>query len=77
MRGPKGKSADFVNADGHLHPCLVLPTPQQDSAQMTQKIRPRRAELVLSHVPGKTAKRRRKLQRLEDRSFLLAGAGAP
>jgi len=72
LRGPKGKSADFVNADGYLRPPLVLPRPQQHSTQVTQKVRPRRAELVLSDVPGKPRKRRRKLQRLEARPGPLA-----
>ena len=72
LRGPGGKSADFVNASGHLHPSLVLPRPQQDSTQMTEEIRPHRAKLVLSHVPGKTREGRRKLERLEDHSSLLA-----
>ena len=39
---------------------------------MAEKVRPHRAELVLSHVPGKMREGRRKLERLEDRPFLLA-----
>jgi len=41
---------------------------------MAEEIRPHRAELVLSHVPGKMREGRRKLERLEDRPFLLAHA---
>jgi len=72
LRHLEGKSADFVNADRYLRTPLVFPRAQQDLAQMAEEVRPRRAELVLGHVPREMREGRRKLERLEDRPFLLA-----
>ena len=67
----RGESSDFFNAGAHLHPYLVLPGAQEDSAQMPEEIRPQRPELVLCNVPGEIGKGPRQRKRLKRRPFFL------
>jgi len=66
-----GKSSNSFNPGRHLRRYLVLRGLKEDSAQVAKEIRPRKAKLVLRHVPGKLRERPRQRERLESRPPLL------